>query len=197
MLSFAARKRAGGLLNLCGHVSGRIVVQISGRTRISAQKRANKDPVSVVEANRRLLGVGGGFVADVRFFAAENAEFGRAGTLTITSAFDTMFLQRPARTSFTAQAKANGELVGLDFDPFLSGQDPCERYRVGKVSYQQNAYLADVYPVCNGKLSDSASVVIELQSTGSSWRFVNFRYPRSHTDLIEELRLLREQRLKK
>jgi hypothetical protein len=101
------------------------------------------------------------------------------------------------RADFTAQAKANGELVGLDFDPFLSGQDPCERYRVGKVSYQQNAYLADVYPVCNGKLSDSASVVIELQSTGSSWRFVNFRYPRSHTDLIEELRLLREQRLKK
>ena len=81
-----------------------------------------------------------------------------------------------------------------DSDPFLSSQDPCGRYHVGSVTYQHNAYFANVYPVCNGELSDSASVVIELQPIGSGWRFVNFHYPRSHTGLIEELKTLREQR---
>jgi FlaG/FlaF family flagellin (archaellin) len=33
----------------------------------------------------------------------------------------------------TAQAKAKGEIVGLDFDPFLNSQHPGERYTAEKV----------------------------------------------------------------
>jgi hypothetical protein len=31
-----------------------------------------------------------------------------------------------------AQAAAKGEIVGLDFDPFLNTQDPAESYEVGQ-----------------------------------------------------------------
>src|SRR5689334_19920193 len=39
-------------------------------------------------------------------------------------------LVRRLREDADAQAKVKGEMVGLDFDPFLNAQDPCERYRV-------------------------------------------------------------------
>ena len=98
------------------------------------------------------------------------------------------------RADFAASAKAKGEIVGLDFDPFVSGQDPCERYEVGKVARDRNSYRVDVYAVCAGKRSETAHVIADLQASNGSWRFVNFHYPRSHDDLLSVLKALKKQR---
>lgn len=98
------------------------------------------------------------------------------------------------RADFAASAKAKGDPQGIDYDPFLSGQNPCARYQIGSVSHRHNSYFADVYPVCDGALSDTVEVVAELQPISGSWQFVNFRYLRGHTDLLRELRFWRDQR---
>src|SRR5437588_560107 len=46
------------------------------------------------------------------------------------SVFDPELLQQLKEDS-EAQAKAKGEIVGLDFDPFLNSQDPGEQYVAG------------------------------------------------------------------
>ena len=100
------------------------------------------------------------------------------------------------RADFAATAKASGEIVGLDFDPFLGSQDPCARYQAGNVTHQNNSYLANVHAVCNGERSDSAFVIAEIRPNSGRWRFVNFRYAPGHADLLAELKILREQRRK-
>jgi hypothetical protein len=48
-------------------------------------------------------------------------------------AFDSE-LSRMLKEDSEAQAKVKTEIVGLDFDPVLGGQDACERYEVRKVT---------------------------------------------------------------
>ena len=100
------------------------------------------------------------------------------------------------RADFLAEANAKGDPAGIDFDPFLSGQNPCEQYKVGSISLRHKSYLAKVYPVCSGKLSDSVQVIAELQPTANGWQFINFHYPRAHTDLVRALKYWRDQRRK-
>ena len=95
-----------------------------------------------------------------------------------------------------AQAKASGEIVGLDFDPFLNTQDPCDGYVVGTVTSQGAGYRIDVYGVCSGKRDERPDVVAEVARQGGSWVFTNFLYPAIHTDLLGTLKTLREERQK-
>ena len=73
-----------------------------------------------------------------------------------------------------AQAKSQ-EIVGLDFDPFLNSQDPCERYVVGDVKEASGKFLVNVHSVCSGKKSEEPAVVAETSQENGSWLFVNFR----------------------
>ena len=106
------------------------------------------------------------------------------------------------REDFAAQAKAPGEIVGLDFDPFLNSQDPCERYEVGLITQKGETYLVNVYAICSGKKSSVADVVPEVLHKGSQWEFINFRYPNqaqqyhNSADLLSILRIQREERSK-
>jgi hypothetical protein len=92
-----------------------------------------------------------------------------------------------------AQERSGGEIVGLDFDPFLNSQDPAERYEVGSARQEGTRYLVDVYPVMSGKRSQEPSVVAELAHKNDHWLFVNFRYPGSD-DLLTTLGLLKASR---
>lgn len=106
------------------------------------------------------------------------------------------------REDYAAQAKAPGEIVGLDFDPFLNTQDPCERYEVGTGTQKGDTYLVDVYAICSGKKSSVADVVAELLPKGNRWEFINFRYPNqakqypNSADLLSILKMQREERRK-
>jgi len=94
-----------------------------------------------------------------------------------------------------AAAAPEGELVGLDFDPFLDSQDPADRYEVKSVSRKGTTYLADVYCVTEGKRSDKPCVVPVLAQDNGKWRFVNFDYPEGG-DLLTVLKDLKAEREK-
>ncbi|MHB8540507.1 MAG: hypothetical protein ACYDCD_06140 [Candidatus Acidiferrales bacterium] len=76
-----------------------------------------------------------------------------------------------------ASKKANGEIVGLDFDPFLASQDPGKRYQVGRVTRDGDSYRVEVFGVRFGRKSEKVDVVPEVVRKKGHWLFVNFHYP--------------------
>jgi len=110
-------------------------------------------------------------------------------------------LARKLREDSAAQAKAAGELVGLDFDPFLAtNDDPYERYVVGKVSPKGEHYWAQIYGIHAGKKSKDPAVVPELALKNGRWTFVNFHYGKSeypvNENLLSILNVLKKDRQK-
>ena len=93
-----------------------------------------------------------------------------------------------------AQAEAQGYIVGIDFDPFLASQDPCDHYDVGTITHQGVGYRVDIYGVCSGKRDEKPDVVAEVTNKDGSWTFTDFLYPATHSDLLGTLRILREER---
>jgi len=131
-----------------------------------------------------------------------NEKAGPASDLALkykSSSFAPELLRRLKEDS-AAQAKVSGEIVGLDFDPFLNAQDVGERYVVGKITPKQGSYWAEVYGVWNGKKSQKPDVVPELIFKDRHWLFVNFHYGKSkypeNENLLSILRVLREDRRK-
>ena len=93
------------------------------------------------------------------------------------------------------QRKAPGEIVGIDFDPFLNSQDPASEYAVGKVSVKNGKCFADTHSVDSGKRSLNAEVVTELQFKQGKWSFTNFHYAKK-TNLLGILKGLKAERTK-
>ena len=98
-----------------------------------------------------------------------------------------------------AQAKVSGEIVGLDFDPFLNTQDPCEHYKAGAVAQVGPSYRVGVSGVCSSN-NQKPDVIAELRRENDHWTFTNFIYedvakehPNS-ANLLAILKLLREER---
>ena len=84
-----------------------------------------------------------------------------------------------------AQAQAQGDIVGIDFDPFLGSQDPAAHYRIRKVTVQGGKCSAGI-----------ANAVAELIYTNGHWRFTNVRYPELKTDLTTVLAQTADERRK-
>lgn len=103
-------------------------------------------------------------------------------------------LYRALKGDADAQAQSQGMIVGIDFDPFLNSQDPCERYIVGTVSKQRNVYSANVYGICSGEKGHTPDIVAEVMRNGQRWQFVNFLYPNINSDLLGILQLQSQDR---
>jgi Protein of unknown function (DUF3828) len=103
-------------------------------------------------------------------------------------------LQRRLKEDDEAQAKVPLMEIGLDFDPFLNGQNPGERYEVGQVTLKNGKYWVDVYVFGNGEKSQKPSVHPELVNQNGRWCFVNFHYDTPNLDLLSILKDLRERR---
>lgn len=101
-------------------------------------------------------------------------------------------LVRALRADMQAQTQAGGEISGLDFDPFLNAQDPCDRYEVGKATRAGKNYKVEIYGLCSRAKDKKPDVIAELVPQGNSWAFTNFYYPKSATDLLTILRRLRK-----
>jgi hypothetical protein len=99
-----------------------------------------------------------------------------------------------------AKVAGKGEIVGIDFDPFLFSQDPCERYVVGNVTRKGNRYWVEVFGLCSGKKSATPDVVPELMTKDGQWFFVDFhrgnRQSLGDGSLLTALREAREYREK-
>jgi hypothetical protein len=108
-------------------------------------------------------------------------------------------LLRDLRIDSEAQARAKGELVGIDFDPFLGSQDPADHYEARRVRWQGNRCLAEIWrasPRDTAARLGKPDVVAELALVRGHWEFRNFRYPVVGGDLVSVLAELREERRK-
>jgi hypothetical protein len=96
-----------------------------------------------------------------------------------------------------AQARAKGEIVGIDFDPFVGGQDPADHYTVRQVTIRGNRCFTEVWrdsPTDTTEKSQKPDAVAELDLREGHWEFVNFHYPAVDADLTSTLALLRKDR---
>jgi len=140
----------------------------------------------------------------VRSFYASYAPRAIASGLAAT---DSIIVERPALFAppllaalgrdAAERSRATGEIAGLDFEPFLAAQDPCDRYEVGGAARAAAAapgasVRVSVYAVCGGARGDQPAVVAEMgPGAQGSWAFVNFHYgPPVDDDLLALLRRL-------
>ncbi len=117
-----------------------------------------------------------GFYKWYRLLALKDS--GRTSDLALkykSSAFSPQLL-RLLKADSAAQA-ACGELVGLDFDPFLYTNDtPEDRYDVGNIHRIGQNYRVEIYGVWSGVRSEKPSVIAEVAENNGHWYFVNFHY---------------------
>jgi hypothetical protein len=97
------------------------------------------------------------------------------------------------RKDSAAQARAEGEIVGLDFDPFLNGQDPDPHYQVKKIRRRGERYRVSIDSSSTANSSNNPSVIAEVMQQRGQWRFVNFRYANGR-DLLSILKALNSSR---
>jgi len=107
-------------------------------------------------------------------------------------------LQIQLKEDFDAAKHFPGEIVGLDFDPFLNAQDVGEKYTVEKVKNTGANYYADVAGTWNGKKNSKPEIEPELSYEEGHWVFVNFYYPNAdiavNRDLLSVLKQLKKDR---
>ena len=96
-------------------------------------------------------------------------------------------LARALKADADAQANSPNDIVGLDFDPFLSAQDPWHRYEAGKATKMGAGYDVRVHGVIKGKRRPAPSLVVDLRPAGDHWVIKDFHYP-DGDDLIGDLR---------
>jgi hypothetical protein len=102
-------------------------------------------------------------------------------------------LSQALKEDSAAEAEANGDIVGLDWDPFLNSQDPYKRYVVGKITKKSDSFLVNIHGVSFGKRQEKPDVVAELVQKNGHWLFVNFHSPEGW-DLLTALKSLRDNR---
>ncbi|EDY19432.1 conserved hypothetical protein [Chthoniobacter flavus Ellin428] len=104
-------------------------------------------------------------------------------------------LTKALKEDSAAAAKNPGELVGLDFDPFLNSQETVDRSVVGNVTEKNGAYRVEVYHFLDGKKDKKPQVIPEVKSVNGHWVFINF-WNSEKGNLLEELRQLAKDRKK-
>jgi hypothetical protein len=109
-------------------------------------------------------------------------------------------LVKGLKEDLAASEKLPGEIVGLDFDPFLNAQDIAERYVVGNVTPKGDHYWVEVFGVWNGEKNSNPDVVPELAIENGHWIFTNFHYGKTdipaNENLISVLEALKKDRQK-
>lgn len=125
-----------------------------------------------------------------------NGEKSTDDALKLKRQFFSNDLYRELKIDSDAASKSPGEIVGLDFDPFLNAQDVAARYVTGKVIPRKNSYRVEVYGYWNGKKNVEPDVVPELEYRNARWVFVNFYYLRKgqNDNLRNVLKALRKER---
>jgi hypothetical protein len=124
---------------------------------------------------------------------------------TETPAFEAALKQRPSafraqlvralQEDVEAQAKVTDDIVGIDWDPFLSTQDPGAHYVVGRVSRERQTYRVEVHAIQAGKTRPKPDVIAEVADREGQWQFVDFHSP-DGDGLLSALAKLKKSREK-
>lgn len=102
-------------------------------------------------------------------------------------------LSQALKDDSDAQDKSPGEIVGLDFDPFLNSQDPAHHYQVGDVVLKGETYWINIHRVSGAKKRVKPDIVAELMYKDGNCMFVNFHY-KDGGNLVTILNALRAER---
>jgi hypothetical protein len=107
-------------------------------------------------------------------------------------------LSKALKADAAAAAKSPGEIVGLDFDPFLNAQDICSPYKAGAAKQVGDAYEVPVFGSCADTGPGQPDVIVRLVRHGASWMLVDFIYPardsQPQEDLFSVLKSLQQER---
>ena len=99
------------------------------------------------------------------------------------------------RLDFAAQSKNPDEIVGLDWDPFLDTQDPCNPYRVGQITRRGDTILVAVKGLCTDAAPHAGpDVIAEVGQAKGRWVFLDFRHVGDRGSLLQDLAALRQGR---
>jgi hypothetical protein len=106
-------------------------------------------------------------------------------------------LVRDLNADIAAGAKAKGEIVGLDFDPFLASQDPVSRYDIVSIEKKGDTYWVGIHDPSPGNQAHPVDLFAEVAKSEGRWVFVDFNYPQDPSrGLLEILKMLRLDREK-
>lgn len=107
-------------------------------------------------------------------------------------------LTKALKADEAAAAKSPGEIVGLDFDPFLNAQDVCKPYQAKAAKLDGKSYEVEIFDSCPEKGDTQPAVVAQLVRNGDSWMFIDFLYPAREgspaSDLLSVLKSLQQER---
>jgi hypothetical protein len=111
------------------------------------------------------------------------------------AAFDSSLADALEEDARAQREDTTGNIVGIEFDPFLAAQDICGRYVAGAVRRGASGFLVDVFAECEGRRDTMPNPVAEVAARGGAWVFTNFHYPgEPATDLRTVLTDLRRDR---
>lgn len=114
------------------------------------------------------------------------------------SAFSPELLKQ-LNEDYAASQKVSGEIVGLDFDPFLdTNAEPFSKYVATKVTKKGANYLVQV-DGSGGNRNDHSRILPEVAYQNGKCQFVNFHYPDAkgpNENLLSILKILKDDRRK-
>lgn len=84
------------------------------------------------------------------------------------------------RVDSTARARAKGEIDGLDGDPYLNAQDPCDVYTVKAVRPRGGDLLVDVLGHGGCEAHQTPDVTVALARRAGRWTILEFLDPNRH-----------------
>ena len=102
-------------------------------------------------------------------------------------------LIRALREDSEASKHSPGEIVGLDWDPFLDSQDPYDHYEIGAITNIGGIYQVKVFGLEGKKRESKPSVVARIGQENGKWVFLDFISP-DGKGLLEALALLKKDR---
>ena len=111
-------------------------------------------------------------------------------TLVETPGVFTPELLAALRRDAAARAAAAGYINGLDFEPFLNSQDPCEQYELGAAEQVGARIRVQVFAVCRGVRTSVPAVVVEVSRTVDGWAIGNLLFGPPANDVLSLSRRL-------
>lgn len=99
-----------------------------------------------------------------------------------------------------AQSNAHGEIVGIDWDPFINSMDHADRYVLGNIKQINKSFLVEVIGIWDMDKIKGVGVLAEVKQENGRWVFVDFHAPNGSTSLDGRsllATLLRDQQSRK
>ena len=141
--------------------------------------------------------------AVARFYAWYVPAAAKAAAVDMRALHDPRWHFSPAlvaalREDSIASVRSPNEVVGLDMDPFVNSQDPCDRYAPTAVRRAGANFLVDVRGSGGCSSHAGPDVTVRVAFQGTTPVFVDFLYPKpANDDLLHLLAQLAAGRKRK